>query len=208
MQTSRHDDILSFLISHGKSHRLTAQALQGIKPFLDRVSDGSYELVQPGAFDPIATGRVITKVLGVKVTRLCTISRLGLLAGDPADGALAAKRYDGGSLAHRLMGRYSEVLAAGSRQAHREMLFNRLSEHLVDRLRFRSDGEITGDAHFGFWNQVRSGVGEALYFYLGLAMAGRCRHLRRLSLLVSLLLEAVPVGEPAGEPGSWVVLID
>jgi len=205
MQTVRQDELWSFLLSRGKDPRLASQAYESIRPFLARLDGGTYDLISEEAFEPIAAGRIIASALNVKVTRLMLVSRRGLLTGNDSDRSLADRKYSGSSLADRLMDRYSEELAAGLRSAPRELLFKRLSESLVDHLRLLPGDGRGLDECDCFRRQLHSSVGETVYFFLGLAMAGRRRPVMvKLAPLVGLLLRAIPVGEP----GSWIMLVD
>jgi len=207
MLTAKHDEFLSFLMAYAKSPKLIPPAYDMVRPFFGRADEGSYDLVPQAMFDPIVTGRTIAVALGVKVIRLATVSREGLLAGHGIDHELAARKFHGTSLSDRLMDRYSEELGLGLRSALREILFERLSSRLVEHLRLMPHEGRTPDIYHAFRRQLYSSVGETMYFYLGLAMAGNKRQMAKLAPLVEMLLKVIPVGEPADGSFAWTVLV-
>jgi hypothetical protein len=105
------------------------------------------------------------------------------------------------------MDRYSEELGSRLQPVIREMLFDRLSSHLVEHLRLMPNESLAFDIHHALRRQLYSSIGETIYFYLGLAMAGRKRKMARLEPLIELLLKAIPVGETADGSGVWLVLV-
>lgn len=206
MQTEHVGDLIALLLESAKRQKLVPSALQTVSPFFERARNGYYPLAAAAEFDPIETGRVLKSTVGKGVTRLTALSS-NELAASAKEGGTPRLWFFGTSLADKLMERNSAALADRLGMLLTDRLFRCLHSGLLDRLNDAIAGSCGRQLDYCVLSKMQSSVGEALYFYLGFAMAGDRRRMAVLEPLLALLRRTIPLGHERDQPGNWTTMV-
>lgn len=187
----------SVIEDHGSPENVAARAMMqrvvaAVQPVIDRMIDGEYRL-QPGAdvaFDEVQTA--IFMATGSYAREIVRVRRAAFVA---EGGALGCSRTFDRAIEAQFGFRLLVALGNKKWQSHRRHFGYEEAIPLHAALQPRPDKLP--------WECFRS----ALFHFWGFALARQDAMLDRLVPLITLLPKAVPLGELAGKPGTWAVLV-
>lgn len=195
-----------------------------LRPFAAMAGAGSYRLAQAEAIDPAVLAAAIAAATGRPVKDITPLAADAMVAtmspGQRADHLAAAGATIKDGLWLRLLYEHSSALdaALGGPEVKERLYagfaaslglplrraFERRFRPVIGAFRWHGTSAALGDILLlGGWN----GVEEALFYWMAFSLAGDPRA-ERLSPLVDLLSNAVPLCESAKEPGVWLALTE
>ncbi|MEY4744690.1 MAG: hypothetical protein RL272_635 [Candidatus Parcubacteria bacterium] len=168
------------------------RVVSAVGPVAERVIDGEFRLLPAAdvAFDEVRTA--VFMAAGAYIREVAFVNRAAYDACCPKAG-------------------FSRTLEQGVEALHGFRLLTLLGSRRWQQHRrhFGYDAAIPLEAYLaGTQDRLpRQNLRAALFFFWGYALAHHDRGLERLLPLVELLPRAIPLGEIAGRPGAWAVLV-
>lgn len=186
-----------FLETNAQKPELIPPAMELIEPLFRIAEAGRYALAPADDVHLWKAVEAINLAAALPVNRIVPVSAA-------APGSWSDRRIDDefhdrlrdslvGSLADSLKG--DEELWVGLGLNYLATLGYILTESLPVSLR-----------RFGLWDGLLGSLRVSPRFLLGFAVAGNEEKVARLTPLMCLLPRAIPIGQKADEPGTWLVL--
>ncbi len=214
MNRNSFDALLRFLSGRAKSAALLTVGLKELVPLIEKGRPGSHWLASHRDIDKDAAARAIAEATGAAAARIVFVSS-SLPLPKPAwmspaglERAVAAglKESLRVSLAQRLESRHGlDLRGAFSIGGPALRQIEQLIASLAGKIfRLSLDQILSDPLGAAMVDSLRAG----LVYYLAFAMAGDAAKTDSLVPLIRLFRQAVPLGEMAGSPGTWLLLVD
>ncbi len=208
------DALLRFLSGRAKSAALLTVGLKELAPLIEKARPGSHWLASHRDIDKDAAVRAIAEATGEVAARVVFVSssqplpKPAWMTAAGLDRAVAAGLRESlrASLGQRLEARHGLDLRGafsigGPALRQVEQLIAALAGKIF---RISLEQIMTDPLGAAMVDSLRAG----LVYYLAFAVAGDARKTDALVPLIRLFRQAVPLGEMAGSPGTWLLLVD